>query len=161
MSVCVCCVSSGVAHHREYLCLHQPHRAPRGLGAMAHRPAGAHPAPPPVHHVWDQLPVPAGKDTVLAPGSSHPCEVWSEKCISSFLSSSIYYPDRTVMVDWVLKTNFLPSSVWCSALTLLLSACWILTLTTGSSDGCGIFVHALTHGGPQFIVIRKTSLGSA
>ena len=68
-------VSLGVGHHCAYLRLHQPHSAPRGFGALAHLPVGAYSSPPPVHHVRDQLPIPAGKRRPQARDSSHSLEI--------------------------------------------------------------------------------------
>lgn len=46
--------SAGLGSHQAHLCLHQPHGAPRGSGALAGGAAGEAPAQTPADHLPDQ-----------------------------------------------------------------------------------------------------------
>ena len=48
-------------HHSQHVCLHQPHRATRGPGEMAHSSAGEATAEASRDHVLHQPSLPAGE----------------------------------------------------------------------------------------------------
>lgn len=58
------CTCAGLGHNCACLCLHQPHSAAGGLGALAVLHAAVHPSQTHGDHLPHQLPAHAGTDTI-------------------------------------------------------------------------------------------------